>query len=171
MTVKQRGNIMNLKKKHLNKIVILFVLLNILMGLAFYSQTMESQYAHELAHKEIGENYRCLDYEIRQNHLTMSSEYECLDYLEGRDIEAETYLHSMNEIEGYNNQYIASKIQISTIFIVNMLFFVAVLLFIPMITAEYKTKKEVGNAKTKYYSYEKFVNETDASYRRGPYKK
>ena len=161
---------MNLKKKHLNKLILFIVLTNVFMAVAFYGQTMESQYAHEMAHKEIGENYRCLDYVITQNPLKMSSQYECLNYLEGRDIETETYLHSMNEIVGYNNQAISSKIQLSTVFIVNALLFVIMLLVIPMLPKEVKTK-EVGNAKTKYYSYDKFVKETDASYRRGPYKK
>lgn len=78
--------------------IMLFVLLNFQMI-----------YAHEDAHYQIGKNHGCVDGEIVIN-WDISGYYTCKNYIHRTENIRlqETYLHSLNEVVGYNVQSMAN---------------------------------------------------------------
>lgn len=114
---------MNSKKE-----LMLVVAINLLMIVSFIMITNNGVYHHEKAHEAIAINYGCLEGKITQDKFKQSGTFECQEYMERPDyiIEEEIMLHSMNEIEAYN-QIVTNQILfffmfmvVNTIFIVNI---------------------------------------------------
>jgi len=108
------------------KVIFIMLLFNILFAISFFALTNETARTHEMAHKEIAQNYGCVDYDIRHNIWAASAEFECLEYNTNTTQWQEQYLHSVNEIVGYNISSIMSALAIVGVTIMNVLFFIRI---------------------------------------------
>jgi len=78
---------------------------------------------HEQAHEAIADYHGCIEGQITQNKLKQSGQFMCLEYMERPDRikEQEIMLHSMNEIEAYNQVVLIQMIFFTMLIIVNTL--------------------------------------------------
>ena len=91
------------------------------MIVSFIMITNNGVMHHEKAHEAIASYHGCLEGQIAQNRIKQSGQFVCQEYMERPDhiIEQEVMLHSMNEIEAYNQIVISQMLFFMMLIIVN----------------------------------------------------
>jgi hypothetical protein len=94
------------------------LVLSLTMSLLFLAVIIGGEYAHESAHQRIAENYGCnatIHMKLlKQSHTTII----CPENMSHEDLISSEHLHSLNEIESYNQDILVASIYILTLFVI-----------------------------------------------------
>ena len=112
-----------IEKWHIKLFALIVIFTMLICGVYYYNK--KSVILHEGAHEQIAKYYGCIE---GNTTITMKgrSSFVCLEYME-RTAEMrneEYYLHSMNEIVGYNVQSLLNMITFGIMMIISTLFIV-----------------------------------------------
>lgn len=102
-----------MKKESIN--YLLDIMLYLLIIASYFAVNANQMIQHEEAHKAINLQNGCKDSTITYSFLYLDGETKCH---EAKPNPQRDYLHSINEIEGYNNQAIINSIFIATLLII-----------------------------------------------------